>query len=203
MAGSYAYVANRGIGAVAHSVVETSRNSFLAAGQGFHQVWILETDTAGDTLWSRSYDILSDTEYARRIRPTADGGYVIAGGARSDPDDPLSLFLMRVEASVTDVVPSVTATQSGVHLQPNVPNPFSPATMIRFHLPEPGEVLLRIHDPRGRLVRTLLQSPRPAGTHGVKWDGTNQAGAPVAGGVYFYKLILNGETQTRRMVLVR
>lgn len=91
-----------------------------------------------------------------------------------------------------------------IYLAPGRPNPFDASTTIQYFLPriaEGSDVLLRIYDPAGRRVRTLLHAPRPAGIHTVKWDGTNEAGALVAGGVYFYQLKVNGETQTRRLVL--
>ncbi len=93
-----------------------------------------------------------------------------------------------------------------IELVPAAPNPFNPSTRIVYKIPaEAGErpVRLKIHDVRGRLVRELVDERQAAGWHTVSWDGTNQAGAAVAGGVYFYRLMLNGETQTRRMILVR
>jgi flagellar hook assembly protein FlgD len=64
-------------------------------------------------------------------------------------------------------------------------------------------VSLRIFDPAGRLVRTLVNTPVRAGIHDVFWDGRSDAGVPVAGGVYFYQLKVDGETLTRRVILVR
>jgi hypothetical protein len=189
--------------AMALSVIETSRGDCLSVGQGSDQVWILETDATGDSLWSKSYDIFSDAEYARRIRSTSDGGYIIAGGGMSHPDQPYSLFLMRLEESATDVSPPVAETPSTVYLQPNVPNPFNQTTTIRYCVPEPGEVLLRIYDPMGRQIRTLVHASRSTGTHTIRWDGTNQAGAPVADGVYFCQLNVDGEMQARCMILAR
>lgn len=189
--------------ALAHSVVETSCGNFLAVGQRSGQAWILETDSAGDTLWSETYDIFGDAEFGRRIRPAYDGSYIMAGGGKAHPDSPYYLFLRRLEESISEVTSPEVASPSAVHLQPNVPNPFGPTTTIRYYIPEPGNVLLQIHDSRGRLVRTLVQAPRPTGTHVISWDGTSQAGASVACGVYFYRLKVNGEIQTRRMVLGR
>jgi predicted outer membrane repeat protein len=94
---------------------------------------------------------------------------------------------------------------SELYLASGRPNPFSGTTSIRYVIPvgAEGPVVLRIYDPVGRLVRTLLHAPRPAGVHTVAWDGTSQAGAPVAGGVYFCQLMVNGEAHTKRLILVR
>jgi hypothetical protein len=203
VAGGQAYLASQSGTATLSSVAETPHEGFLAVGQGLDRVWMLETDSAGDALWAGFYDVLSDTEYASTIRHTANGGYIVAGGAKSHPDDAFSLFLMRLGAPETHISPLSAAKPYTTHLQSSIPNPFNATTSIRFYVPAPGDVSLRIYDPTGRLVRTLIQAPHPAGTYAITWDGTNQSGVAVAGGVYFYQLMMNGEKQTRRMTLVR
>ena len=62
---------------------------------------------------------------------------------------------------------------------------------------------LHIFDVLRRRVRTLVDSPQPAGSHRRVWDGTDQGGRPVATGVYFYRLDTGSERVARRMVLLR
>jgi len=72
---------------------------------------------------------------------------------------------------------------------PGSPNPFSWASTISFGLPEPGGcVSLRIYDVSGRLVRVLFEGSLPPGHHQAEWDGRDDSGVGVAGGVYFYRL---------------
>jgi len=85
----------------------------------------------------------------------------------------------------------------------NYPNPCNPTTTIRFELARPGPVRLGLYDARGRLVRTLLQEARPAGTHEVAWDGTDDTGRPAASGVYHARLVTGSAADTRPLVLVR
>ena len=86
----------------------------------------------------------------------------------------------------------------------NAPNPFNPGTTIRFELPDPGTVRLRIYDVHGRLVRELMHESRPAGYHAVYWDGEDASARRVASGVYWYRMELPGVTpQTRKMVMAR
>ena len=85
----------------------------------------------------------------------------------------------------------------------NFPDPFNPATQIRYELPHPGRVTLRIHDLSGRLVRELLRSEAHAvGSHTVQWDGRDSAGRNVASGTYFCRLEIDGATLTDKMVLI-
>ena len=85
----------------------------------------------------------------------------------------------------------------------NFPDPFNPTTQIRYDLPHPGRVTLRIHDLSGRLVRELLGSQvHEEGSHTVQWDGRDSAGRNVASGTYFCRLEVEGATLTEKMVLI-
>jgi hypothetical protein len=83
------------------------------------------------------------------------------------------------------------------------PNPFRSTTEIGFTLPRAGRASVRVFDPAGRGVRTLIDRLLPAGEHREVWDGADQAGRPLPSGVYFYQLLIDGEKQTQRLVLTR
>lgn len=83
------------------------------------------------------------------------------------------------------------------------PNPFNPATQLRFALPSAGLVLLRIFDVNGRLVREWREEQRYAGEHVVLWDGKDEAGKDAASGIYISQIIFGGEQQMVKMTLVR
>jgi hypothetical protein len=88
-------------------------------------------------------------------------------------------------------------------LEPNAPNPFNPRTTIAFQIPSRSRATLRIYDLRGALVRTLLDREVAAGRHSIEWNGSNDAGLPLASGVYLYRLRANEKTLTRRMLLLK
>jgi hypothetical protein len=85
----------------------------------------------------------------------------------------------------------------------NFPNPFGAGTSIRFALPRPEDVHLKVFNVQGRLVKTLLDGTRAAGRHVVTWDGTDDAGQAVASGVYFYRLTAGDREAERRMTFLR
>lgn len=75
----------------------------------------------------------------------------------------------------------------------NFPNPFNPHTAIRFSSAVAGKAQIRIFSVSGRLVRTLNTNVAE-GPNEVRWNGKADDGAPLASGVYFYKLVSsNGE----------
>jgi hypothetical protein len=84
------------------------------------------------------------------------------------------------------------------------PNPFSRDGRIRYLL---GSVAPRTHlavyDLRGRLVKTLFQGDAPSRYGVATWDGTDEAGQPVAAGVYVARLETGSNVVTAKVVLVR
>jgi len=88
-------------------------------------------------------------------------------------------------------------------LSQNSPNPFNPATTIKFTVPEDGYVNLDVYDVAGRRVRTLVDGHRKADFYRVVWDGTNDRGVSVASGVYFYRLKAGKNVMSKKMVLLR
>jgi hypothetical protein len=97
-----------------------------------------------------------------------------------------------------------TGTPRTLALHPNVPNPFNPTTTISYDVPPGGaNVTIRIYDASGRVVRTLVDDRRAAGTHDTVWDGRNDAGTTVSSGVYFYRMVAGSFSEARRMVLLK
>jgi hypothetical protein len=81
------------------------------------------------------------------------------------------------------------------------PNPFHGAVALRVPL-DAGEVLLRVYDPRGRLVRRLdmSQAVRETASWRWDWDGLDAAGNAVARGIYVVELTASGRLVHSRIV---
>jgi hypothetical protein len=85
----------------------------------------------------------------------------------------------------------------------NVPNPFNPTTKISFDLARAGQVKLQVFDVAGHLVRTLVDGAKPVGRHEVAWNGLDESGRRASSGVYFYQLVTDDFSQTRKMALLK
>ena len=72
------------------------------------------------------------------------------------------------------------------------PNPGAGPTTIALTLAGPGSIELAIYSVTGRLVRTLAQGDRKAGTHTFTWAGDDDARRPVSPGVYYARLTVRG-----------
>ena len=90
----------------------------------------------------------------------------------------------------------------------NYPNPFNPETWIPYQLAKPADVTLTIYSADGKVIRTLQLGSMPAGRYqshsrAAYWDGKNDTGEPVASGIYFYTLIADDYTATRKMFILK
>ncbi|UCG44378.1 MAG: VCBS repeat-containing protein [candidate division WOR-3 bacterium] len=83
------------------------------------------------------------------------------------------------------------------------PNPFQRAASISFALPLAQSVSLQVYDISGRVVRTLVSGPHPAGVHSVTFDGTGDDRRKLAAGVYLVRLETADETAVRKLVLTK
>jgi hypothetical protein len=81
------------------------------------------------------------------------------------------------------------------------PNPFNPTTTISFTLPKTGHVELDVYDVTGRKTGGLLSAPTgvvAAGEYHVEFDGID-----LPSGIYFVRMETGGDSQTRKMVLLK
>ena len=88
-------------------------------------------------------------------------------------------------------------------LEQNFPNPFNPATTIKYYLPSEMHVRLEIFDISGKRIRSLVNREQAKGYYTEIWDGTGDGGNSVASGIYFYLIRAGKETMSRKMVLLR
>jgi hypothetical protein len=85
----------------------------------------------------------------------------------------------------------------------NHPNPFNPATVIRFDLARAATVSLGVYDVTGRRVADLVRGDLAAGPHTVAWQGRDAAGRVLPSGVYVYRLAADGEVRSGKMLLTK
>jgi hypothetical protein len=102
----------------------------------------------------------------------------------------------------TTGVPITPTTGATLALRPGAPNPFSGSTSIRFEMPAAGTAELGVYDVAGRLVKRLLSGHLPAGSHLTVWDGVDEQGRRVSGGVYFAHLKVDQVLRSNRIVFV-
>jgi hypothetical protein len=192
------------------SAVPTADGGYVLGGytwppaSQWPHVWLIHVDSDGDQLWERAFDAGgSGQEWCQSVYLTSDGGYVVGGFAKTYDPDNMDFLLLRTGRDPVRTRTPVDASSLDLTHFENRPNPFRAATRIAYELIRSSDVRIDLYDAFGRKVRTLVDARQPAGAYSAVWDGRNEVGDRVVGGVYFYRLCINGEKLTGRTILVR
>ena len=166
-------------------------------------VWVLRLDANGDTLWTKfiGADWVSESSY--QIRPTSDGGYIIAGSRGVGPLHTLA-YLIRLGPDPVGIrSDEYDFVRNDSILFQNYPNPFHRGTSIPYGVAESSRVTLEIYDAAGRVVHTLVNADLEPGRYAAYWDGKDRSGHDAGTGIYFYRLTAGDFTRAKKMLLLR
>jgi len=160
-----------------------------------NQIWSLT--------WTPAGGVGAVTERTGQMTPP--GGYESV--ASFGQDGLGELYVLDLDSGkvyrIIGAASDVPGVFDGPLLAQNAPNPFNPRTGIAFSLKSNGSrVTLMVFDAAGHRVRTLVDDTLPAGDHLAHWDGTDDAGGRIPSGVYLYRLEVDGEVASRKMLLL-
>jgi hypothetical protein len=110
----------------------------------------------------------------------------------SDHTPVFAKFVMNPPISVKNI----SETAEMFELEQNYPNPFNPITTINYELRNTNDVRLSIFDVLGREIAVLVNKKQNSGEYEVIWDGANYPS-----GIYYYRLIADGNIITKKMIL--
>ncbi len=105
-------------------------------------------------------------------------------------------FVRLLESASLTSVPLRTSVPREFTLEQNFPNPFNPATHLRFTIGNRQFVSLKVFDVLGEEITTLVNDQLSAGAYDLTFDGDH-----LPSGVYFYRLTADGMVQTKKMIL--
>ncbi len=105
---------------------------------------------------------------------------------------------------------NVTVAQAGLEEEPvryelsqNTPNPFANSTTIQYAIPKTTHVKLSVFDVSGRLIKVLADGMHQPSYYTAYWDGKDNRGRDVSGGVYFYRLEAKGFLTSKKLIFLR
>ncbi|MCX6842355.1 MAG: T9SS type A sorting domain-containing protein [candidate division WOR-3 bacterium] len=182
-----------------HSVAQTADHGFILCGQtssfgaGSYDAWLIKTDSAGDTLWTRTFGGAGD-DRGYSVQQTADGGFVMAGYTSSSGAGEGDFYLVKTNSSgnVAVAEPKTSPPRASALSLSCEPNPCRGATTVRTSYIVPRSSL-SVYDAQGRMVltREVSTSPFPLST------------SDLPPGAYFARLDAGGQHATARLVLQR
>jgi endo-1,4-beta-xylanase len=112
---------------------------------------------------------------------------------------PALLWLAQfVKDNPMGVEETASTLPSSYELGQNFPNPFNPATTIRYNISKASKVELRVFDLLGREVQNLVNTAQPPGQYSVTFNALD-----LASGVYFYRLTAGTFTETKKLMLLK
>jgi hypothetical protein len=94
-------------------------------------------------------------------------------------------------------------TPEATYLSQNYPNPFNPSTTIEYYIPEKCFIRLEVFDISGKRIVSLIEREQDSGSHLVTWNGKDGKGRSLASGIYFYRLIADRETISKKLMLLK
>jgi len=193
------YVGELDANEIAFTVIEAADGGYVIGGQDAlagGNVMLVRTDFLGTVQWTGSYGGTS-VEAAYQVLATPDGGYLVGGGTMSFGAGDVDVWLLKTGPDPLFAVDPRSPVPVNFGLSV-FPNPFNPATTVRYRLDSPAQVVLRVFDIQGRAVATLGQGLRTAGEHTAVFTAE---GLP--SGSYFVRLHAVGAEQTAHIVLLR
>jgi len=97
----------------------------------------------------------------------------------------------------------VSSVITTLMLLQNYPNPFNPITNIEYEIPKDGITEIGIFNINGQLIKKFNCGFQGSGIHKLKWDGNNESGQKVAGGLYIYQIRFEDLVLSKKMVLIK
>ncbi len=93
---------------------------------------------------------------------------------------------------------SINILPNKISFKGNFPNPFNPETSIIYTLSKDTQVNLSIYNLSGQLVQTLVNEQQYAGKFIISWSAQN-----LPSGIYIAQLMVDGESFTQKMMLMK
>jgi hypothetical protein len=124
---------------------------------------------------------------------------VVGGAGRTIPLNTIRvIFFTNVQTAIEEGVASGLLS-----FQSLSPNPFNPATGLKFGLIQDGKVRIMVYGVSGGKIKNLLNTPLKAGYYEIAWNGTDDDGKPVAAGTYLIRMDINGRSINKKAILLK
>jgi hypothetical protein len=185
------------------SVLQTINGGFIVTGHtssfgsGNNDVWLIKTDSTGDTLWTKTFGGMNpDIGYS--VQQTSDMSYIIAGCTFSTGVCRYNFLLIKttIDANLNMRYKNDVSNDYGLHQ--NFPNPFNPKTTFKYYITKSELTTISVYTISGQIIKSITMNLNP-GIYSYEFDGSDYSS-----GIYFYRISTSsGFTAGRKMVLLK
>lgn len=179
-----------------HETILLFDSTVLITGGSFEpEVWEIYDP---NTLSIVYYDTLPIVVFEPEVEMLPDGRVISMGGYTFDG------MVLELSNKCLMYTPNITSVNkeryliTGYSLSQNYPNPFNPVTTIEYSIPVSSFVEIKLYDMLGSEIALLVSEEKTVGRYSVNF---NAEGLP--SGIYFYKLISNNFTDTKKLIVLR
>ncbi len=189
-----------------YSIDQCSDGGFIISGYYTSQysvqpfkIYLVKTDSLGDTLWTQKYGGTSD-EWTNYVQQTSDDGYFIVGYTESFGAGMVDMYVIKTEAEGNPNVPNlnVESAPKDFALFHAYPNPFNAITTIYYDVSLNGRVQVDVYNILGERVATVAEHQAIPGRYLVTWDAGD-----LPSGIYFCRMQAGDFQQVRKVVLLK
>jgi|WetSurSiteA1Bulk_404760.scaffolds.fasta_scaffold05839_2 photosystem II stability/assembly factor-like uncharacterized protein len=161
--------------------------------------WLLKTTDGGESWFDNGPDI--DEEFRSVFFVNKEIGFVSGSNGTI-------LKTVNGGGSSTSISDNGESNKMVFQLRQNYPNPFNPTTSIQYAIGSQQFVSLKVYDVLGNEVATLVDEFQPAGSYEVEFSTKGGSASPqdvlsFSSGIYYYQLITDTFSETKKMILMK
>jgi photosystem II stability/assembly factor-like uncharacterized protein len=178
----------------------SNKNLFFVSpliGWGTNDFSTVSRTTNGGENWSFQILPYPDMHFSSMFFLDAKTGWIVGKGV-STTGESKSILIKTTTGGLTFVNQISSVTPDKFSLSQNYPNPFNPNTKINYELPITNFVSVIVYDALGNEVEKLVNEKQNAGSYSVDFNA-----ASLPSGIYFYKLVTEKFSETKKMILVK
>ncbi len=182
-------------------------NGDLVAGgfaNSFSNAFLFRTDSNGETIWENVLSIPGHNfEYTNDILYDGSTDHYLVSALTAQGINQASDYWIMCYSAITTGFYSEEASGFGSsRISSNHPNPFTQSTVIEYVIEQAAHTDFAIFDLTGHRIRDLYSGYQNEGSFETTWDGCDNNGQRVPGGVYFCRFDSNGSLNGHRMILM-
>jgi hypothetical protein len=150
----------------------------------------------------RSSEEFGPYDFVGEVGVSGDGGAFVEDDRRPNEVLHYRVDTIRTDGQVFEGMPVQikVPARPGLTWRSASPNPATGTVNLELESPREGDLEIRIFDARGAVVRSLFRGSAASGTNRFEWDGRNDTGQRVVGGIYFIEAAM-GNDRTRRKII--